>query len=142
MATVLQYYIYIQETSRPCYLLLIASIVIKIQKLFPFLVFRTFKRISTIFLIIGLLMVPMTSGNTFFSQQKQLSASAFFKIKLQVLRSATLLKKRLCHRCFPVNISKYFKNIFFYRTSLVSASESSYIKTTLNCERILSKMHF
>ena len=39
------------------------------------------------------------------------------------LRSATLLKKRLWHRCFPVNFVKFFKNTFSYRTPLVAASE-------------------
>ena len=31
------------------------------------------------------------------------------------LRSATLLKKRLWHRCFPVNFAKFLRK-FFYRT--------------------------
>ena len=38
---------------------------------------------------------------------------------------ATLLKKRLCHRCFPVNFVKFLRTPFFYRTPLVAASESS-----------------
>ena len=29
------------------------------------------------------------------------------------LRRATFLKKRLCHRCFPVNFSKFLKTHFF-----------------------------
>ena len=36
-------------------------------KFLPPLVFRTFKKMSTIFLIIVLWMVPMTSGNNFLS---------------------------------------------------------------------------
>ena len=32
------------------------------------------------------------------------------------------IKKRLQHSCFPVNIDKFFKNSFFYRTPLVAAS--------------------
>ena len=39
-----------------------------------------------------------------------------FVIKLEALRPETLLKKRLQHRCFPVNISIFFKNSFFYWT--------------------------
>ena len=35
----------------------------------------------------------------------------FFKNKVVVLRSATLLKKRLWHRCFPVNIGKFRKTL-------------------------------
>ena len=31
----------------------------------------------------------------------------------QSFGSATLLKKRIWHRCFPVNFEKYFKNTFF-----------------------------
>ena len=33
-------------------------------------------------------------------------------------------KKRLQHSCLSVNIAKFFKNIFFYRTSPVAASKS------------------
>ena len=36
-------------------------------------------------------------------------------------RPATLLKKRLWHRCFPVNFAKFF--YLFYRTPLETASE-------------------
>ena len=38
---------------------------------------------------------------------------SLFLIKLQILsclRPATLLKKRLCHRCFPVNFTKCFSS--------------------------------
>ena len=38
------------------------------------------------------------------------------------LRPATLLKKRLWYRYFPVNFAK-FQNTFLYRTSLVAASD-------------------
>ena len=34
-----------------------------------------------------------------------------------------VIKKRPKHRCFPLNIEKKFKNSFFYRTSLMTASE-------------------
>ena len=42
--------------------------------------------------------------------------------KVAGLRTATLLKKRLWFRCFPVNFVKFLKHIF-YRTPLVAASE-------------------
>ena len=38
------------------------------------------------------------------------------------LSLATLLKKRLWHRCFLVSFAKILRN-FFYKTSLVAASE-------------------
>ena len=31
----------------------------------------------------------------------------------KVLRPATLLKKRLWHRCFPVNFAKFLRTLFF-----------------------------
>ena len=53
-----------------------------------------------------------------------------FLIKLQA--SATLLKKRLCHGCFRVNIEKISKNTFFYRTPPVTASVWSRDWATIN----------
>ena len=49
-------------------------------------------------------------------------------IKVAGLRSATLLKKRLCHRYFP-GFYKIFKNIFFQDTSwrLLLDIQSSFI---------------
>ena len=38
------------------------------------------------------------------------------------LRPATLLKKRLQHRCFPVNFVKYLRTPFLHRTRSVAAS--------------------
>ena len=38
------------------------------------------------------------------------------------LRPATLLKKRLQHRCFPVNFVKYLRTPFLHRTRPVVAS--------------------
>ena len=35
----------------------------------------------------------------------------------------TLLKKRLWHRCFPLNFAKISKNTFSYKTPSVAASE-------------------
>ena len=45
----------------------------------------------------------------------------FFK-KVAHLRAATLLKKRLWYRCFPVNFMKFLKTPF-YRTPPVAAYE-------------------
>ena len=50
---------------------------------------------------------------------KHLCRSVFLRT-LQVLKPANLLKRD--SRYFPVNIAKFFKNSFFYRTPLVAAS--------------------
>ena len=47
---------------------------------------------------------------------KHLCQSLFFN-KVADLRSATLLKKRLWHRCFPVNFAKFLKTPFLQNTS-------------------------
>ena len=39
------------------------------------------------------------------------------------LRPATLLKKRLWHRCFPMDFAKFLRSPFFYRTPTVAVSE-------------------
>ena len=46
-----------------------------------------------------------------------------FLIKLQVsgLKTVTLLKKNLCHKCFPVNFGKFLRTPFLQNT-LVAAS--------------------
>ena len=41
--------------------------------------------------------------------------------KFASLRPATLFKKRLWHRCFPVNFAKFLRTLS-YRTALVAAS--------------------
>ena len=43
--------------------------------------------------------------------EKRLCQSLFFN-KVAGLRYATLLKKRLWHRCFPVNFAKFLKTPF------------------------------
>ena len=48
--------------------------------------------------------------------------SLFFK-KVAALRTATLLKKRLRHRCFPVNFTKFLRTPFFTVHLWVTASE-------------------
>ena len=42
---------------------------------------------------------------------KHLCQGLFFNKKR--LRPVTLIKKRLCHRCFPVNFAKFIRTIFF-----------------------------
>ena len=44
-----------------------------------------------------------------------------FLIKL-LLSPATLLKKRLSHRCFFLHFAKFLRTLFFKRTPLVAAS--------------------
>ena len=53
------------------------------------------------------------------NSQENNCARVSFLIKLQ---ASTLLKKRLSHRCFPVNFSKFLRTFFSYRTPLVAAS--------------------
>ena len=43
---------------------------------------------------------------------KHLCQSLFFN-KVAGLRPATLLKKKLWHRCFPVNFAKFLRTTFF-----------------------------
>ena len=40
----------------------------------------------------------------------------------KVFRPATLLKKRLWHRCFPLNFAKFLRTSLFYRTPPIAAS--------------------
>ena len=54
--------------------------------------------------------------------------------KVAGLRSATLLKKRLWHRCFPVNFAKFLGRPFLQNTScgcfsiLMQLQDFNYIK--------------
>ena len=49
-------------------------------------------------------------------------------IKLQALKPATLCKKRFKHRCFLMNVAKFFRTAFFFnRTPLVAASEFNFL---------------
>ena len=57
---------------------------------------------------------------------KHLWQSLFFN-KVADLRPATLFKKRLCHRCFPVNFMKFLKHLF-YITPLVADSEIKWLR--------------
>ena len=61
---------------------------------------------------------------------KRLCQSLFFN-KVAALRPATLLKDRLCHRCFPVNFSKFLtlvqdKRLFFFQILSVNLSVSAF----------------
>ena len=47
---------------------------------------------------------------------KHLCQSLFFN-KVAGLRPATLLKKRLWHRCFPMNFAKFLRTSFLQNTS-------------------------
>ena len=47
---------------------------------------------------------------------KHLCQSLFFN-KAEGLRPASLLKKRLWHRCFPVNVAKFLRTPFLQNTS-------------------------
>ena len=49
-------------------------------------------------------------------QGNHLFQSLFFS-KVAGLRSATLLKRRLWHRCFPVNFVKFLRTLFLQNTS-------------------------
>ena len=42
---------------------------------------------------------------------------SFFFNEVAGLRPATLIKKRLCHRCFPVNFAKFLRTAIFIETS-------------------------
>ena len=55
---------------------------------------------------------------------KHLCQSLLFN-KVSGLRTATLLKRRLRHRCFPVNLAKFLKNTFFTEHLRTTASDSS-----------------
>ena len=50
------------------------------------------------------------------SQENTCARVSFFN-KVAGLRPATLLKKRLWHRCFPVNFAKFLRNLFSQNTS-------------------------
>ena len=48
--------------------------------------------------------------------EKYLCRSLFFN-KVADLSPATLLKKRLWHRCFPINFAKFLRTLFLWNTS-------------------------
>ena len=59
---------------------------------------------------------------------KQLCQSLFFN-KVAGPRPATLLKKRLWHRCFPVNFTKFLRSSFFTEHLWMTASDMTINKT-------------
>ena len=89
------------------------------------------------------------------STGKRLCQSLFFN-RVVGLRSATLLKKKLWHRCFPVNFAKFLRTPFVQKTSgqlliWTTASETSNTKylelikrrskvqeKNMSCERALN----
>ena len=73
--------------------------------------------------------------------EKHLCQSLFFKI-VAGLRPATLLKKRLWHRCFPVNFAKFLTIPFFYRTPPVAASIRDPVATVANVLNIQSSIKY
>ena len=58
------------------------------------------------------------------NSQENTSAKDSFLTKLQALclRRATLLKKRLWHRCFPVNFAKFLRTTFLTEHIRATAS--------------------
>ena len=73
---------------------------------------------------------------------KHLYQSLFFS-KVAGLRLATLLKKRLWHRCFPANFCEIFKNTFFtepLRMATYKSSEDLFCKRSLNIQSIQKKL--
>ena len=60
--------------------------------------------------------------------------SLFFN-KVADLRPATLLKKRLWHRCFPMDFAKFLKALFFTEHLWATSSEKkhfSHVKQKIN----------
>ena len=55
---------------------------------------------------------------------KHMCQRPLFYSKVAVLRPATLLKKRLWHRCFPVNFARFLGTSFFAEHLLVTTAFS------------------
>ena len=80
------------------------------------------------------------------STGKRLCQSLFFN-RVVGLRSATLLKKKLWHRCFPVNFAKFLRTPFVQKTSgqlliWTTASETSntkYLELIKRRSKVLEK---
>ena len=67
--------------------------------------------------------------------EKHLCQSLFFN-KVEGLRSATLLKKRLWHRCFPVNFEKFLRTPFLQNTSRRLRLEEETFPNKIFCSSI------
>ena len=71
--------------------------------------------------------------------EKTPGASLFFN-KVAGLRPAILLKRRLWHRCFPMNFAKFLRTPFFYRTPPVAASATGIFHKLVSYEKLVSYM--
>ena len=80
---------------------------------------NTFQLMSVSFCICN----KFESEPTNFSDEFILRYSLFYD-KVAGLRPATLLKKRLCHRCFPVNFAKFLGTTFFTEHLWTTASNT------------------
>ena len=56
------------------------------------------------------------------------------------LRPAILLKRRLSHRCFPMNFAKFLRTPFFYRTTPLAASATGIFHKLVSYEKLVSYM--
>ena len=65
--------------------------------------------------------------------------SLFFN-KAAGLRPAILLKRRLSHRCFPMNFAKFLRTPFFYRTTPLAASATGIFHKLVSYEKLVSYM--
>ena len=69
-------------------------------------------------------------------------ARVSFLIKLQALRSITLLKKRLWNRCFPVYVAKFLRTLFFPEHQRTTASEGKIKKIQMKMINSFTKLLF
>ena len=67
-------------------------------------------------------------GKRLVQTQKQ-SFADFFKVGVG-LKACIFVKKRLQHKYFPVNIAKFLRAAFFYRTPLVAAFANMRLEVT------------
>ena len=63
--------------------------------------------------------------NVFLTISKKLREDICARVSFLILRPATLLKKRFCNRCFPVNFAKFLTTVFFTEQLLETASETN-----------------
>ena len=73
-----------------------------------------------------------------FIERYHLKDASDFEDCPRSLRPATLLKKRLWHRCFPVNFAKFSRTPFLQNTSGRLLLKSTYF---INCLLIID-LHF
>ena len=58
------------------------------------------------------------------NSQEDTYAGVFFLIKLPASKPATLFKKRLWHRCFPVNFVKFLRTAFLTEKVWTTATKN------------------